>query len=144
MDDINTEPNSYREVVECQEKSGFTDLVVMATLTLKNEKKLGQDFFGIWEQPRVMFTCINPAYHISQLHARLPAQSFTFCLKNQTDGSYRNHSHLVQQSKKGAPTRCCGFPILGSWSQWTTVLLNILSLSHLKLILRYVGDITLS
>jgi hypothetical protein len=81
MDDINTEPNSYREAVECQEKSGFTDLVVMATLTLKNEKKLGQDFFGIWEQPRVMFTCISPAWHIRQKYSTLPNVLFWFFKK---------------------------------------------------------------
>ena len=32
MDNINTESNSYREAVKCQEKSGFRDHVIIANL----------------------------------------------------------------------------------------------------------------
>ena len=38
--------------------------------------------------------------------------------------------------------RCSGSPILGSWGQWPTIFLNILSLFHFKPGLRYVGGIT--
>jgi len=37
MDNINTESNSYRVAVKCQEKSGFRDLVIIANFGLRNE-----------------------------------------------------------------------------------------------------------
>ena len=45
------------------------------------------------------------------------------------------------QFEKDATTICSGSPILGSWGQWTTLFLNILSVSHFKPGLIYVGDI---
>jgi len=44
----------------------------------------------------------------------------------------------IQQMKSG---RCSDSPILILWTQWATLFLNILSVSHLKPTLRYVGAI---
>jgi len=37
MDNINTEPNSYREAIKCQEKSSSKDLVIIEHLGLRNQ-----------------------------------------------------------------------------------------------------------
>ncbi len=47
---------------------------------------------------------------------------------------------MDQQSKDGSPTRYWRSPNLILWTQWATVSPNILSVSHLKPRLRYVGD----
>ena len=60
MDNINTESDSYREAVKCQEKSGFKDLVIMANLDLRKET-IWQGFIDIWHHPRDNTTCIKVA-----------------------------------------------------------------------------------
>ncbi len=46
----------------------------------------------------------------------------------------------INSLKRARPQDTVVFSILILWTHWTTVFLNILSLSHLKLSLRYVGS----
>ena len=91
MDNINAEFNSYREAVKCQEKSSSRDLVIMANLDLRKET-IWQGFIDIWHHPRDNTTCMILLSHIRQYYARLPGHFFTFCLENQTAGSYSRNT----------------------------------------------------
>ena len=49
-------------------------------------KQLGQDFFGICEQPQNKVTCIKFQSHIGRILSRVGYEVMTFCPENQADG----------------------------------------------------------
>ncbi len=69
MDNINTESNSYREAVKCQEKSGFRDLVIMASVAWEM-KQYGQDFL-IFSAPRIEGCAHECDCYLKQLRSRI-------------------------------------------------------------------------